>query len=106
MSYNEYWNDRPELVKAYKKAHELKLARKNEELWLQGLYIHEGVNVSLAKLMGNKQAKYFDEPIPITEEQQQAKREREARKKFERMKAIMEMASKTMKRGEVNDNNN
>lgn len=84
----------------------MNLARKNEELWLQGMYIHEGVNVSLARFMGNKQAKYPTEPYPITNEQLKAKREREARKKYERMKAIMEMASKTMKRGEVNDNNN
>ena len=105
MSYEQYWNERPELVKAYKKAHEMKLARKNEELWLQGMYVHEGTNVSLAKFSGNKNAKYLEEPLPITKEQLKAKREREARKKYERMKAIMEMASKTVNRGEVNDNN-
>lgn len=103
MSYDEFWNGRPELVKAYKKAYEMKLNQKNWELWMQGMYIHAGVDVSLAKLMGNKQAKYLEEPLPITEKQLEEKREEEARKKFEKIKAIMK--AKAKKRGEVNDNN-
>ena len=105
MSYNEYWNERPELVKAYKKAHEIQLARRNEELWLQGAYIRESIYSSVGNMLSKKTIEYPKEPYPITKHQLEMKREAEARRKYERMKAIMQMATKTMKRGEVNDNN-
>ena len=105
MTYEQYWNDRPELVKSYRKAHEIKLSRKNEELWLQGAYIREAIYSSVGNMMSKKTIEYPKEPYPITKHQLEMKREEERRRKFERMKTIMEMASRTMKRGEVNDNN-
>ena len=105
MSYEQYWNDRPELVKAYKKAHEINLARKNEELWMQGVYVRDALSSTVGSMFSKKPIEYPKEPYPITQRQVESKREREARKKYERMKAIMEMATKTTKRGEVNDNN-
>lgn len=101
MSYNEFWNERPELVKAYRKAQEIELNKKNWELWMQGMYIHAGVDVSLAKLMGNKQAKYLDAPLPITEKQIKEKQEADEKTRFERIKA--KMKAKAKKRGEVNE---
>ena len=105
MSYNEYWNERPELVKAYRKAHEIKLARKNEELWMQGVYVRDALSSTVGSMFSKKEIKYPEEPYPITQRQVESKKEREARKRYERMKAMMEMATKTMKRGELNDNN-
>ncbi|WP_407453567.1 hypothetical protein [Methanobrevibacter sp.] len=103
MSYEEYWNERPELVKAYRKAHEINLNRKNEELWMQGAYIRDAVASTVGSMFSKTPIKYPEEPYPITQRQVESKREREARKKYERMKAIMEMAVKTTKRGEVNE---
>lgn len=103
MSYHEYWDERPELVKAYRKAHEINLNRKNEELWMQGVYMRDAISSTVGSMFSKKEIKYPEEPYPITQRQVESKREREARKKYERMKAIMEMATKTTKRGEVNE---
>ena len=43
MTYDQYWNDDCQLVKFYRKAHKLKNEQKNQELWLQGMYIYEAL---------------------------------------------------------------
>lgn len=94
MSYNEFWNERPELCKAYRKAHEIKLNRTNEELWMQGGYIRDAVASVVGSMFSKTEIKYPSEPYPITKEKAEAKREEEAKKKFERMKAFMESRAK------------
>lgn len=92
MSYDEFWTGDVALVRAYRKADELKRRRLNETLWLQGMYIYEALcDVSpifhaFAK-KGTKPSPYPKEPYPITEEQIREREELEARKKEERLKA-------------------
>lgn len=43
MTWDEYWNGDPEMVVAFRKAHELKRKQKNYDLWLQGMYIYEAL---------------------------------------------------------------
>lgn len=43
MSYEQYWDDDPWLVRAYRKAYELKQEITNQNLWLQGMYIYEAL---------------------------------------------------------------
>lgn len=80
MSYDDYWNGPAELTRYYYRAYEIKRDRKNEELWLQGMYIYEALcNVSplmnaLAK--DHKPIRYPEKPYPITKEEI-AKREEE-----------------------------
>jgi hypothetical protein len=94
MSYEEYWNERPSLCKAYRKAHEIKLNRTNEELWMQGLYVRDALASTVGSMFSKHAIEYPNEPYPITDKQAELKKEREAKKRFERMKAIMEMATK------------
>lgn len=84
----------------YRRAHEIERNRKNQELWLQGRYIYEALcNVSPLfrfTMKGGtiKADPYRVEPIPITEEEQRAQQEREAKRRMEQMKAqFMEYAS-------------
>ena len=101
MSYSEYWDESPSLAIAYKKAHELNLRRKNEELWLQGVYFTRAIACCL-----DKKSKYPEEPLPITQQQLDEKKDREAKAKFDKMKAIMNMAQKNINRkGGVDGNN-
>jgi hypothetical protein len=103
MSYSEYWEGDPNLAIAYKKAHEINLRRKNEELWLQGVYMSH----ALVSVMDGKKHPYPKEPLAITPQQIREKKEREAKAKFDRMKAMMSMAQKQLNRkGDTNGNNN
>lgn len=43
MSYDEYWYKSPYRAMFYKDAYKLKSEQKDEELWLQGVYIYEAL---------------------------------------------------------------
>lgn len=71
MTPDEYWNGDPALLKAYRKADELKRERRNEELWLQGMYIYEAIG-DLAPILhafakkGAQAKPYTEHPYPVT----------------------------------------
>ena len=93
MSYDEFWNDDVSKVKAYRKAYELQEKRRNQELWLQGMYFYEALCDAsplfrfTMKKGSIKPEPYVKEPFPITAAEVREREEREARKKEERMKA-------------------
>jgi hypothetical protein len=43
MSYELYWDGDCRLVESYRKADSLKRAQKNQEMWLQGMYVYEAI---------------------------------------------------------------
>ena len=68
MTYEQYWYGDADMVIAYKKAHKLHIQQKNEELWLQGLYVYNAFGTVLAnafKDKGSTPAKYLEKPIEI-----------------------------------------
>lgn len=103
MTYDEFWNQDVELVRAYREADELRRRRQNESLWLQGMYIYEALcNVApifhaFAK-KGTKPTPYPKEPYPITEAQVRERKEREAKEKVERLKAEFAAFAEQMRR--------
>lgn len=88
MTYDQFWNDDPMLAKYYRQADEIRSERRNQELWLQGMYIYEAlcdvapVLQAFAK-RGTKAHPYTERPYAITEKQ----RVREAEEK-ERLNAL------------------
>ena len=71
MSYETYWRDDPQIINRYIRAEELRLSRKNQEMWLQGFYIYQAVG-SLSPILNalskeKKARKYLERPIPITD---------------------------------------
>ena len=95
MTYEQYWEGDCTLAKYYRKADEIKKERRNEELWLQGMYIYEALcDVSpvlhaFAK-KGTKPQPYSEKPYVITEAQQKRAEEERARKIAEKGKRLME----------------
>lgn len=92
MSHDQYWDDEPWIAEVYRKAHNLKIESRNQELWLQGLYIHNAFNVVMANfgrgLSGKKSAKaeqYIEKPIRITPLSDAEKKQKE---KEDRLKVI------------------
>ena len=63
MSYDEFWYSSIDRLVFYWQKHQFDIERRNQELWLQGLYIKAAIDNSLN---GNK-AKYPDRPQRITE---------------------------------------
>lgn len=62
MSYELYWDGRPELVIPYRRADILRQKRENNNAWLQGMYIQAAVASTL-----DKKSKYPKEPIKIVD---------------------------------------
>ena len=95
MSAEQYWDGDPSLVKAYRKAEEIRQKRRNEELWLQGMYIYEALcDVSpmlhaFAK-RGTKPRPYSDRPYAITNRDREEEHRVQMEKERERAKNYME----------------
>jgi hypothetical protein len=88
MTWTQFWIDEPELAVAYRKAEMIRKRRRNEELWLQGIYVAEALKATVCNMFNKGQKnQYPDEPLPITADEQQERREREERNRMERMKA-------------------
>ena len=93
MTYDEFWNQDVKLVEVYRTAMELREKRRNQELWLQGMYIYEALcdasplfRFSMKKGVV-KPEPYAKEPYPITAAEVREREERDARAKEERLKA-------------------
>lgn len=90
MTYEQFWYKDCKLVEYYRKADEIRAERKNQELWLQGMYIYDALcRVSpilhaFAK-NGTRPEDYPDKPYPISE--RKAEQERMEREKANRAKA-------------------
>lgn len=82
MTYEQFWDGDPTLAKYYREAEEIRNEKKNQELWLQGLYVYEAIcDVSpilqaMAK-KGTKPKPYTEQPYALTERQ----RRKEVREK-------------------------
>ena len=88
MTWEQFWFDEPELATAYRKANAIRNRRKNEELWLAGMYVAEALSATVGNMF-SKGAKheYPNEPFPITKDEQEERQERERKARMERMKA-------------------
>ena len=108
MTYDQYWNDNPMLCKYYRQAEELRNDKKNQELWLQGLYIYEALcDVSpvlhaFAK-KGVKPQPFSEVPYAITKKSQEKKEKNKEKQVFDKGMMFMEnlMKQNNKKFGEV-----
>ena len=88
MTWTQFWLDEPELAIAYRKAEAIRKRRKNEELWLEGVYMAEALSATVGNMFAKGQKhQYPSEPFPLTEEEQRERREREEKARMERIKA-------------------
>ena len=95
MTPEQFWDGDPVLAKAYRKADEIRMERKNQELWLQGMYIYEAICDASPILhdfakKGTKPHPYVDKPYPITEKQHKRDVVDKEKAKFDKGKMLME----------------
>ena len=119
MTAHQYWNEDCTLVKDYREAERLRAERKNQELWLQGMYIYEAF-CDASPLFhdfvkkGTKAHPYSKEPYQIFRtddnkpKQQEAERDRYKRNlaKMEAMKTAINLRFERKKNEQKGVNNN
>ena len=93
MSYEDFWDGDVDMVTTYRMAAELRDKRRNQELWLQGMYVYEALcdasplfRFSMKKGTVRPEP-YAKEPYPITAAEVKEREMRDARIKEERLKA-------------------
>ena len=106
MTPEQYWDGDSMLAKYYRKGDELRRKRRNEELWLQGMYIYEAL-CDVAPVLhafakkGTKPVPYPDHPYALTvndrKEEEQIKEQREREKARRYMEAKMAEINKRFK---------
>ena len=95
MTSEQYWDGDCTLPKYYRKAEELRNERRNQELWLQGMYVYEAI-CDVAPILhafakkGTKPTPYASKPYPLTEKQVEREEEEKQRKISEKGKRFME----------------
>ena len=95
MTYEQFWDGDPMLVKYYREAEEIRNEKKNQELWLQGMYIYEAladispVLHAFAK-KGTKPQPYTETPYAITKKQRERIKAEKEKQMFEKGKRFME----------------
>ena len=90
MTYDEFWYGDPFRAVAYRKAHRLRIEQTNQQLWLQGLYVHNAVAVAVNNAFSKQKQKYISKPVKLfepTEDEQKAKVEETRRKLVEKLNA-------------------
>ena len=99
MTSEQFWDGDPHLAKYYRQADEMRVERKNQELWLQGLYIYEAlcdvapILQAMAK-KGTKARPYPEQPYSITEKQRKRELEEKERSIANKGKRFMEQLMK------------
>ena len=99
MSYDEFWNRNTLCHASYRKAWEQRRAQINWQMWMQGGYFYDAL-IKVAPVMraalgkGRVQpGEYPSEPYPITAKEAREREEAKRRAKFEKMLAMMNVAS-------------
>jgi hypothetical protein len=92
MSYEQFWEGDPWMVKDYAEKHLLERKMKNEEMWIHGAYMLEAVSVALANGFSKRREKYLEKPFEIfakTEVEKELERIEARRKLVEHLDMIM-----------------
>ena len=100
MTPEQYWDGDPLLAKYYRQADELKRKRRNQDFWLQGMYIYEALCDAAPILQafakkGTKPVPYPDHPYSLTTKERED--EKKLREKREREKARRYMEAQMAK---------
>ena len=81
MSSREFWEEDPQLYWAYQtfylKQQEIKFERDNQYMWLQGMYIYEGVSVALNNAFQKQKKSYSEEPYNLKSKAEEKKTKEE-----------------------------
>lgn len=90
MSYEDYWYGAPYQAKFYREAYDIQIKRKDEEFWMQGMYIYDAI-CRVAPILhafskaGTKPLPYPDKPYTYNVIDEESDEDKEQRIKNERL---------------------
>jgi hypothetical protein len=94
MSYAEYWEGDPTLARYYRKAYLIKQEERNNNAWLQGLYIYDAISTALHNALRGKNSSarnYAKQPYDFNhKEKTEAEKAKEVAIEQEKAAAWME----------------
>ena len=94
MTYEQYWDGDSSMVRAYKKAHDMKLEEANFELWLQGRYFYDALcfvsPILRAFSKARKPVEYLGQPYLLKTKYSEYREEQRRRASDKKAKAAME----------------
>lgn len=105
MTYEQFWNGDPWMVRAYAQSYLLKRKIENENAWILGAYMANAFGTVLSNAFSKKNVKYLEKPLdifPKTESEKKAE-VREERRKLITWLNGMKRASKTKNTGSDKD---
>ena len=90
MSYDEFWHGSPYRAKFYLDSHKLKVKQKDEEMWIQGMYIYEALCKVSPVLhafskKGTKPLPYSNKPYLYDQPEFKSEQEKEQQRKNEEL---------------------
>lgn len=97
MTYEQFWFGDPRMTITFREAYLLKQRAKNEDMWMQGLYIYRAVSAVVASALGNRNAKYIDAPLdylPKTKAEKKQEEYKEKRKVIEFFNRLLKNSTK------------
>ena len=95
MTEEQYWDGDCTLVIYYREAEEIRKERRNQEMWLQGMYVYDAI-ARISPILhafakkGTKPQPYVEEPYAITKRTVEDAEERRAKAKSEKGVRYME----------------
>lgn len=95
MTAEQYWDGDCELVRYYRKAAKIRQDLKNQDAWLQGMYVYQAIG-NLAPILrafakkGVKAIPYPDQPFAFDTKQKDERQEAKREKQDEKAKAYFQ----------------
>lgn len=95
MTEEQFWDKDSTLVGFYREAEKLRREKKNQELWLQGMYVYDAISRLSPVLRpfskkGTKAQPYPEEPYPIDKKTQDDIKARKEKQEETKAKRFME----------------
>lgn len=93
MTYDQYWHGDPWSLKAYKESYLLQRRRRNEEMYINGIYTMNALSVVIGNAFSKKGTpprKYLDKPLdifPKTEAEEAAEQEQKQKELIAKLSA-------------------
>ena len=91
MSYYEFWHGDVHAHRMYKEAHKRRVMEQNQMNWLMGQYVYEAIGawagIIRAFSKQTKPRKYADHPYEIFPEEVEAREQKEAKERYDRIRA-------------------
>ncbi len=111
MTPAEYWDGDAALARDYRKAEEIREGRRNQELWLQGLYIYEAISDIAPTLhafakKGTKAKPYPAQPYPLNEKAKIKEQAQKEKAMYDKGRGYMAAMMGKIKRGSERDVHN